>query len=605
MKRLLMILLAVVLLAGCGKKPEEPTQPTENKPPQIEGVTYHYIEDSAAEQQTDGAVRAYSLESDTYFDLVGVGSNLLVLGQKSLTVLSGEWGEEVAIQENGGVRPTSVMDNAVTGFAYYSPNSRQVIVLNPQLQSLNQAELPKEIVGDPCISLAHNEVYYSTGTEIRALKMDTGISRLLRQQTAATLTLQDIYFDGTVLLCRITDETGNETVEYISAETGQTLGEGENVLDLQTCADQYIAYWQDGIVKQTAFGTRGGTAQCFLPARPDEQGGRMALLAMNGVLDYEQKEDGLALSFYDLSVGRKTAQVALNGVHSPVASYTDGTYIWILATDESKTSQCLYRWDVTKSAAQETTACIGTLYTADAPDTQGLAQCQELANSYQSQYGVKVRIWQDAAEHTGGNTVKAEYNPQVIQSMMEQIKPVLEMFPEKFLLKTVEAGWIQIGLVRSIDNSSGWVQFWEEGDCWILLSAEADAGESLIQGLAYGIDSHVLGNSRDFDTWGQLNPGQFTYSYSNQVDEDSPYLTGDNRAFTDALAMGYPHEDRCRVFYHAMLPENEAMFQSPIMQAKLLRICEGIREAYSLEKKTETYAWEQYLETSIAYVPKT
>jgi hypothetical protein len=43
------------------------------------------------------------------------------------------------------------------------------------------------------------------------------------------------------------------------------------------------------------------------------------------------------------------------------------------------------------------------------------------------------------------------------------------------------------------------------------------------------------------------------------------------------------------------------MFASAIMQEKLLRVCTGIREAYGLEKKTDTYVWEQYLKTSLAY----
>ena len=68
--------------------------------------------------------------------------------------------------------------------------------------------------------------------------------------------------------------------------------------------------------------------------------------------------------------------------------------------------------------------------------------------------------------------------------------------------------------------------------------------------------------------------------------------------------MNYPHEDRCRIFYHAMQPDNADMFKTATMQKKLMRLCTGIREAYNLEKKTVEYAWEQYLNTSLAYVPE-
>lgn len=602
MKRLLLIVLAVLLLAGCGRKPQS-TQSTEDSS-QTDTTNCLYIPDSSAEQQTGGAVRVYELENDTYFNLRGIGSRLLVMGQKGLTVLTGEQGGVTAKLETGDVRSNSVIDTATTGMAYYLPNSRQVVLLNPQLQSINTLELPKEIVDSPCISIVKNEVYYSTGSEIRALNMITGISRLLRQQSAATQTLLGVYFDGTVLLCQLTDADGTVTTEFISTETGQTLGKGNGLSDLQTHGSQYVAFLQDGIVQQTAFGTRGGETKSLLPAQPTADiGGRAALPAMNAVVDYAMTESGLELSFYDLSAGKRTAQTVLPGVQSPAAFYSNGSYIWMLATDTEKTQQALYRWDVTLSPAEDDTVCTGPLYTAENPDTEGLAQCRELANTYEKQYGVKL-LWHNDVTQTGGYTVTAEYHPQVINSMLEQLQPVLALFPENFLLKTVEAGWIKIALVQDIDGDSDWVQFWEEGDCWILLSVKADAVSSLIQGMAYGIDSHVLGNSRDFDTWNQLNPEGFDYTYSDTVEGNAQYLTGENRAFTDTLAMTYPHEDRCRIFYHAMLSDNAAMFQSPVMQAKLLRLCQGIREAYSLEKKTVTYAWEQYLQTSLAYVPK-
>ena len=129
-------------------------------------------------------------------------------------------------------------------------------------------------------------------------------------------------------------------------------------------------------------------------------------------------------------------------------------------------------------------------------------------------------------------------------------------------------------------------------------------GGCLYPGVAYAIDSHVLGNSRDFDfdRWNPLNPEGFTYANSYDVTPQQAYLEGDTRAFTDELAMSYIHEDRCRVFYNAMLADNADMFSSSTMQAKLQRLCMGIREAYGLQKSEKTYTWEQYLKTSLAYV---
>ena len=602
MKRLLLILLAVALLTGCGGK-KAPQTATEDTQMPADITNSLYLQGSTAEKQTDGAVWAYGLPTDSYFGVYTMGSHILLMHQKGLTVLTGRYGEKTATYATEELRPNSVMDIAPTGFAFYSPTSRSVTILNPQLQQVSNIILPKELVGDPQISIARNEVYYSTGNEIRALSMTTGISRLLRQQSTGALKLLGVYFAGTDLLIQITDELGGMETEFISTQTGQTVSLNPKPLMLQTNGDAYYAFWQDGIVVQTAFGTRGGDSQSLLPAQPTG-GGRAMLPNTAGAVDYVTTDNGLELTYYDLNTGRCTARTTLSNVHSPISFCSDSTGVWMLATDGENICHALYRWNVNKVPVDDDEVHTGPLYTAENPDTDGLAQCVALANSYQKQYGVKLLLWKDAVKETGGYAVTGEHNPQVITGMLEKLQPVLAQFPESFLLKTVEAGWVQIALVREIEDDRNFVQFWEDGDCWILISAKTDPADALLQCLGYGIDSHVLGNSRDFDTWDKLNPSGFTYPYSYEVNETSSYLTGSNRAFTDAQAMSYPHEDRSRIFYHAMKEDNAEMFKSPVLQAKLLRLCEGIREAYKLEQSTETYLWEQYLQTSLAYVPK-
>jgi len=605
MKRLMIILLAALLLTGCGRKKTD-TQPTESGSDIPTPVTL-YVPSSNVEKKTGGAVRVYDLEDDTYFGISDMGSHLLVMGNKGLAVLTGEVGEVKATLQTDAVRAGTVMDVAPTGMAYYQPNSRVVTVLSPQLQVAGKMELPKEIVGDPCISIAKNEVFYSTGSELRALNMTTGISRLLRQQTASAQTLLGAYFDGTVLLCQITDADGDVSTEYISAETGQTLTDGREDTALLTVGNRYIAQWQEGVLQQTAFGIRGEAPQSLqlLPPTAEAKGGRAVIPAVNRVVDYAMTDTGLELTCYDLDSGKRVGRTVLPGVRAPIAFSGSGSDIYMLATDTERTCHALYRWNVAKSATGEEMVYTGPLYTAENPDTEGLAQSRALADTYQTQYGVKLLLWQDAVKVTGGYTLTPEYHPQVINGMLEKIKPVLEQFPEKFLLKTVEAGWIRIALVREIAGDADWVQFWDGKDCWVILSAETDVVSSLLQGIAYGVDAHVLGNSREFDTWSELNPSGFDYTYSAHVTGNTKYLSETNRAFADLQSMTYPHEDRCRIFYYACLPQRAELFQSSVMQAKLLRLCKGIREAYNLQKRTETFVWEQYLETSLAYVPET
>ena len=93
---------------------------------------------------------------------------------------------------------------------------------------------------------------------------------------------------------------------------------------------------------------------------------------------------------------------------------------------------------------------------------------------------------------------------------------------------------------------------------------------------------------------------EYTYGYSTITDADK-YLSGEDRAFVDTYSMSFPKEDRARILENAMLSGNEALFSPPIMQAKLTKLCEGIRQAFGLRKSKETFPWEQYLEESLAY----
>ena len=124
-------------------------------------------------------------------------------------------------------------------------------------------------------------------------------------------------------------------------------------------------------------------------------------------------------------------------------------------------------------------------------------------------------------------------------------------------------------------------------------------------GFGFALDSHILGNSRKLDNWNKLNPKGFDYSYENASRADAEqYLGGEDPAFLEERAMYFPTNDRSSVFCYAMSPKGADVFASETMQAKLVSLCKGIREAYGLEKSEQTYPWEQYLAESLVYVKK-
>lgn len=602
MKRYLWILLAIVLLAGCSKK-QPSTDQTDPSTATVEPTEPGlYVPGSDVEKQTAGAVRSYSLEAGEWFGLSTIGKDMLVVGNGKMLLLTGEQGW-ITETEVKGLTADTEMDTHTTGVGYYDPATRTVTVLDAQLQVVTQKVLPEDIKGTPVISMIRNEAYYFNGAEIRAMELTAGAtrSRLLRQQKSMEALLPDDYFDGNVLSCQIKDASGEIRTEYFSSETGQTYSQDQGIDKMQTFQDQYFIDRMDIHAQQLIFGTRTGEKQSFL-LQPTENIQLVPVLEMKGVVSGQETEQGLDISFYDLATGKRTAQVVLPTMKALKSIQCNGAYIWILAQNGDQ--QTLLRWDITKSAVTDENVYIGPFYTPDNPDEKGLKECVKLANTYETSYRVRMHIGTNAVKTTGDYKVVAEHQPQNIRATLESVKPILEKLKPVFASYAGKGKAINLCFVRSIESGEEWVRFQYNKTWWFLISAKADLTDAIISGMTLPIESHVIGNSRDyeFDRWNPLNPAEFVYANVADVEPNPKYLQGEKRAFVDAEAMTSISEDRRSIIYNAMLADNAEMFKAPAMQAKLHRICLGIREGYDLQKSEKTYLWEQYLETSLAYV---
>ena len=118
------------------------------------------------------------------------------------------------------------------------------------------------------------------------------------------------------------------------------------------------------------------------------------------------------------------------------------------------------------------------------------------------------------------------------------------------------------------------------------------------------LETRALSRSIAYYRWDELNPKGFAYDYdyaANVQRDGGTYIADDTtRCFIDTYSMSFPKEDRARIFEYACTEGNERYFISHTMQRKLRTLCEGIREAYGLEDHTESFLWEQYLESPLA-----
>ena len=597
MKRLVLIMLLVLLLTGCGPKTEIFPQATEPAEAATEPVSL-YIANSSVEQQTSGAVRVYVPESGNYIGMATLdGKVVLVSDLSELTLIDAETGSLGASIKVGETISCEDTDFTASedGISYYRDDGRELVFLNTALKQEAKVDIPEGISGHPSVSHANQEVYYCKDKEVRALHLQTGISRLVKSQVCQSIELVASHLDGTMLACRVVDENGNMRMIYIDSATGQTLDDVNQLTDIQTEGSHYLISRREGIVQQKIFGTLDGQAQIYAADVP-----LTAAFRLGGAYRWYMDDSALVLDYYDFEDGTHSAHTRMVGMGEPISVAADSKYIWILAM-EGKTPM-LYRWDVSMSATGDQQNRIEPLYTRSNPDAKGLQQCAQRAAEMTEKYGVHFHTGEDALSVNGGYEAVDEYLVSALNTAMDRIEALLTKFPEGFLQESLAKGQMHISLVRSVNGKQNMVQFYENGDAYVLLPVSEKLEENFLHGVGYIIDSHVLGNSRDYDTWKKLNPEDFDYDYNYYVykTHDSQYLTDENRYFADAYAMTFPHEDRCRLFVHAMMDGNADIFAGDAMQAKLKRMCQGIREAYDYERDGNTYVWEQYLNISLA-----
>jgi len=162
MKRLLLILLIVCLLAGCGPKTEIFPQATEPMEEATVPVSL-YIANSSVEQQTGGAVRVYVPENGEYIGMAVMdGKVVLVSDLSELILIDAEAGSLGTSLKVGETISCQEADFTVTdaGISYYRDDGRELVFVNTALQQEAKVEIPEGISGHPCVSHVNQEIYY-------------------------------------------------------------------------------------------------------------------------------------------------------------------------------------------------------------------------------------------------------------------------------------------------------------------------------------------------------------------------------------------------------------------------------------------------------------
>lgn len=614
MKRIIGLMLAALLLCGCTARPQDETttfpaqtDATLAMPTEPAGL---YEKDSDLELRTDGAVRSYYLKIPDCYGMRAMGGDLLLFSGEERTTLTRLTGENLftvaSTELNCLLSPEdTAFQISPNGITYFDYASREVVFLDNDLKEVSRLGMPEDMTGKPILSSNRMRIFYCTADAVRIYDLETELDRLLRSVSYPQQSVEDTLLNDSVLRCRMLDAQGMEYTMFLSAETGEMLGQTSRDIRISAGRDTFYAIVPEGSMELILFGDDRERTSVLSPREPEA-----------AVWFFEEKHTLLTacggelcgtVDYYDLESGLRTASAELPGSLDIwyAEADTGSGLIYLMGWDADAGEQILCGWQPEKSPVEDDTSYVGPRYTLEEPDTAGLEECRNYADALSQTHGIQILIGQEAVQEQPWDYVlAAEYQVPVILRELQKLESCLQNFPEGFFAQLY--GKPRICLVRSItgnaqsgslEAASG-LQFWQGEEEYVALTAGDTLEYAFYHELFHVIDGKVLSDSAAYYSWNQLNPKGFSYfqDYTGYMGADlSDYLRDDTRAFIDAYSASFPKEDRARIMEYACTADNAHYFRSETMQNKLRTLCRGIREAFHLEYSEEVFLWEQYL----------
>lgn len=567
---------------------------------------------ASAPPEAKHGLRTAALPDPGCTGICSLGDDLLLIGNaEEGTLLTRLDGETLEVRAAAVVKAefstwAFSMQPDGDGLRYFDPHTQQTVVLDALLREQRRIEAPEGLTGIPLLSRDGKTLYYCTDAAIRALDLETGISRMLKQTQQQDKTLAALLLGDSVLRCNYSGPVLGARSIFLSASTGQTLGEQSSELRLWTADHRYYAAFGNGWITSLVFGTAEHPPRLLLPR--DWEADCTFLPELHAAVTVTYPDGAALLEYYCLEDGSSTASLPLEeGLVPSQFTATAQGRIFFLARDCLSGQQLLCCWEPEAIPGEQ--PFTGIYYSQDTPDTAGLLTCQNYARELGAKYGLQILIWEDAVRNQPSDyDLAPEYQVHLIMTELEQLAQQLEKFPEGFLKSLAEdCGSVNICLVRSIRGSAaashrdhtGSIQFWKDKDAYLAFALGSSSEQAFYNALYHIVDIRVLSESSACDRWEQYNPGDFQYDFdylANRTRDGSIYLQEHSRSFIDTYAMSFPREDRARIWEYAMTQGHGELFRAPILQQKLRMLCLGIREAFELSAYPAPLPWEQYLQ---------
>ncbi|MBR5125864.1 MAG: hypothetical protein IKU68_03925 [Oscillospiraceae bacterium] len=480
--------------------------------------------------------------------------------------------------------PELQLHNNGKSVSYSEPDTKQIVLLNTALEETARIHVPPDTIGMPLLNSDGTKLYYCTGSALRVLDLESGISRLIKELSQPIHSLRETLMEDSVLAL----QTEAGSVLYLRTDTGQQLCRRDDSPRIRCTGNRYAA-----MIPRThtavIYGEETSSPEIFLPRYPDST--PIILSGTQAVTAFHTESGETVLDLYDLAAGTLTASGTLDRFFFLEGGCCANGSIILYGTVSEK--PVLLQWDPCGPADAKDPSP----YDSESEDpAQYAAQIRE-------KYGVEIRILQEASDArlSAGISPEPEYQDSILYQTLGRLDCWLAKYPEGFLRTLCDSfSFLRICLVRETGEEGKDILCLRSGtEACILLTSGAEA-EELYRELFRLAETMVLNRSTALDLWETLNPTGFSYCPNYGTDQrmnGQEWLQSGMESFLDTGSMHSPQEDRVRIMAQAMMPGKDTHFRSPYLQAKLSRLCVGFREAFGLKTVP---LWEQYLQAPIS-----
>lgn len=595
MKRWILLLLACLLLAGCGTgEPSDDTEPTPALQETDLSETTEPTEPTLLQSDVEG-LSTFRLEEDSCAGFFSWGQDRYVLLSTTgrLHLLTGDALNEEKVRD---LECSLTMDDPsirVSGdkLCYFDRSRDAYVTLGRNLTELSAITIRDAVTAGPVMDDSFGTIYYATADGVRALDISTGNSRLLRQEHQPITDMDGLCFEDTTLHYKRRLENGVEQDCFIRTADGTLVNVSTLNGELVTWGRNYGAVMDFPLpltrYREILCGSLEGSPNRLITDGSHEH----ILFTGNGaVLLQDQQDPGLVLELYDLQTGDRLARYVRKDWDDPFThALLEGENLWLWMDD----SGTFLRMKIgTQKRLPGKLEPLDTLHDpADLETPSALAQ--EIADTY----GVGFELTSAENRTTGVNyDAWPDYRPQEYTAALELLKQTMAELPSGLCQKLK----LTIRLVDDFDPA----QPLPAGTGELIIGSRRIMELSICDNildifyheLFHAMELYITSETNRLSKWTELNPEGFSYAGSTV-----PYETGELNeseflyAVADPYGLVSAREDRAQIFLYAMMDGQEALFQNEVVQAKLRYLCTAIRYGWNWQKVETAFPWEQYL----------